>query len=227
MSGGASEGGVRREDGARGVVTCAAEVPCPHVRRPGRRALLRALPSRPCSQPAAAAPLRTCAPPPARAPSSAPCREIHPRMPQFPPAEPNGKPVDFRRMLLNKCQQEFEEGTRAMAKVKAREQQQEAKDKQVRGRGGGGRMRRAGTAVRQSVRAGLGSVKWWQRRQVTKGQAGPGTKGGGGEGRGRSRYSGQPKRASRSRLAVDGCRGCAFKGLARVPACLHVCAPSG
>mgnify|MGYP001807357910 CR=1 FL=1 len=50
-------------------------------------------------------------------------REIHPNLPTFPSNDPSSnKPVDFRRMLLNKCQQEFEDGTAAMQKVKAREE---------------------------------------------------------------------------------------------------------
>ncbi|GIL90582.1 hypothetical protein Vretifemale_18213 [Volvox reticuliferus] len=51
------------------------------------------------------------------------CKEIHPSLPQFPSNDPNNqKPVDFRRLLLNKCQQEFEDGVAAMKKVKEREE---------------------------------------------------------------------------------------------------------
>lgn len=44
----------------------------------------------------------------------------HPKAPKFPSPESN-KPIDFRRLLLNKCQEEFEKGTLAMQAVKDRE----------------------------------------------------------------------------------------------------------
>ncbi len=50
-------------------------------------------------------------------------REIHPSLPTFQSNDPSStKPVDFRRLLLNKCQQEFEDGVAAMKKVKEREE---------------------------------------------------------------------------------------------------------
>lgn len=50
------------------------------------------------------------------------CQCIHPRLPSFEdPSLPNGKRMDFRRLLLNKCQEEFEKGTAAMRAVEARE----------------------------------------------------------------------------------------------------------
>eukprot|EP00798_Chlamydomonas_sp_ICE-L_P001220 gene1220-32561_t len=42
------------------------------------------------------------------------CRTIHPLLPSFPSAQAGGRPIDFRRLLLNKCQVEFENGTAAM-----------------------------------------------------------------------------------------------------------------
>lgn len=59
-------------------------------------------------------------------------REIHPSLPQFKnPDGPNAKPVDFRRLLLNKCQQEFESGAEAMKAVQEREKHdKEEKEKE-------------------------------------------------------------------------------------------------
>ncbi len=60
-------------------------------------------------------------------------REIHPSLPQFDnPDGPSAKKVDFRRLLLNKCQQEFESGAEAMKAVQEREKhdkEEKAKEK--------------------------------------------------------------------------------------------------
>ena len=49
-------------------------------------------------------------------------RDIHGHMPSFPNPEPGGKAIDFRRLLLNKCQAEFESGSEALKAIKAREE---------------------------------------------------------------------------------------------------------
>lgn len=47
-------------------------------------------------------------------------------LPDFPdPENPEGKRLNLRRLLLNKCQEEFEAGTAAIAAVSAREKQAE------------------------------------------------------------------------------------------------------
>ena len=51
------------------------------------------------------------------------CKNLSDELPEFDP-EPNsedGKKVNFRRSLLNKCQVEFEHGAKAMEAVEARE----------------------------------------------------------------------------------------------------------
>lgn len=50
------------------------------------------------------------------------CKDIHSSVPSFPNPEPGGKAIDFRRLLLNKCQAEFESGSEALKAIKAREE---------------------------------------------------------------------------------------------------------
>jgi hypothetical protein len=49
------------------------------------------------------------------------------------------KPVDFRRLVLNKCQEEFEKGISSDASVAVREEEEHPGEEEVRGKGRGGR----------------------------------------------------------------------------------------
>ena len=58
------------------------------------------------------------------------CFDLNKELPTFKDeaGEEGGSDITFRRLLLNKCQEEFEEGDAAMAAVEARERAQQAKD---------------------------------------------------------------------------------------------------
>ena len=55
-----------------------------------------------------------------------PARRLNPALPEL--ADDEGQPVQFRRTLLNKCQEEFEAGQAAMKAVNEREKQGKGKD---------------------------------------------------------------------------------------------------
>lgn len=63
------------------------------------------------------------------------CHDLNASLPTFKDesSEEGGQEITFRRVLLNKCQEEFEEGDAAMKAVEAREKaEQEKADAKVR-----------------------------------------------------------------------------------------------
>ena len=58
------------------------------------------------------------------------CFNLNKELPTFQDetGEEGGADISFRRLLLNKCQEEFEEGNAAMAAVERRERAQQEKD---------------------------------------------------------------------------------------------------
>ncbi len=58
------------------------------------------------------------------------CYDLNQVLPSFKVVDEDGKEedVEFRRVLLNKCQSEFEEGGAAMRAVEAREKRQQEED---------------------------------------------------------------------------------------------------
>ncbi|XP_062183945.1 eukaryotic translation initiation factor-like [Phragmites australis] len=61
------------------------------------------------------------------------CADLNEKLPTFPPEEPDGKEITFKRMLLNNCQEAFEsaDSTRAeMAKLTGPDQEMERRDKE-------------------------------------------------------------------------------------------------
>ena len=58
------------------------------------------------------------------------CYDLNQVLPSFKVMDEDGKEedVEFRRVLLNKCQSEFEEGGAAMRAVEAREKRQQEED---------------------------------------------------------------------------------------------------
>ncbi|KAL4191380.1 hypothetical protein AMTRI_Chr07g29600 [Amborella trichopoda] len=61
------------------------------------------------------------------------CSDLNEKLPPFPSEEPNGKPITFRRILLNKCQEAFEGADNLRAEIRqmtAPEQEIERRDKE-------------------------------------------------------------------------------------------------
>jgi len=46
------------------------------------------------------------------------CVHLSSGLPEFPPEEPDGKPIHFKRVLLNTCQKEFEGADNMRAELK-------------------------------------------------------------------------------------------------------------
>ena len=61
------------------------------------------------------------------------CQDLSTALPQFPSDDPDGKPIAFRRILLNICQEAFEGADALRDEIKqmtAREQEAERRDKE-------------------------------------------------------------------------------------------------
>jgi translation initiation factor 4G len=61
------------------------------------------------------------------------CQDLSTALPQFPAEEPDGKPIAFRRILLNTCQEAFEGADNLRAEIKqmtAPDQESARRDKE-------------------------------------------------------------------------------------------------
>ncbi|KAL6984926.1 Eukaryotic translation initiation factor isoform 4G-1 [Sarracenia purpurea var. burkii] len=61
------------------------------------------------------------------------CSDLNEKLPQFPSDEPDGKQITFKRVLLNKCQEEFEGAAKAREQVRqmaSPDQESERRDKE-------------------------------------------------------------------------------------------------
>lgn len=61
------------------------------------------------------------------------CSDLNTKLPNFPSDEHGGKPITFKRVLLNNCQEAFENSDQLRAEIKqmtAPEQELERKDKE-------------------------------------------------------------------------------------------------
>lgn len=61
------------------------------------------------------------------------CSDLNEKLPPFPPEEPGGKEITFKRILLNNCQEAFEGADNLRAEIRqmtALEQKMELRDKE-------------------------------------------------------------------------------------------------